>query len=223
LEPPESEKEMESDEFTSHYSTVFRHCVGSDGKKAKFANLTKQEVSLYCVMPVGTEPKFIPSFFHYLDDETGIAPTSGGYNMCMKRMDVTTLNLKSSETYTNPKPIPEVHLFVFNFDFKIPEKISVSEGNADKGTATLQFRKDKSKETTTCKYAGGSPTVKKGQPRPIATEFKFVSCSNGAVANAIETGAWFKLTVNGNTQLSGATKTEAQLTLQRESEASFLK
>jgi transposase-like protein len=56
----------------------------------------------------------------------------------------------SNEPYTTLKPVPEVHLFAFNFNFKLPEKISVQEGNADKGAITFSYRPLGTKVNTVC-------------------------------------------------------------------------
>jgi hypothetical protein len=154
-----------------------------------------------------------------MDSETIVAIGGGGglsQGFCFKRIDVKTLNLSSHEPYTTLKPVPEVHLFAFNFNFKLPEKISVQEGNADKGTVTFSYRPIGTKTNTVCTYKGGAPTVKKGQPRPITKEFVFEKCSAGGGFNELRSGAWFQFKVNGNTQLAGAVKTSASVTLARE-------
>jgi hypothetical protein len=112
-------------------------------------------------------------------------------------------------------------LFAFDFPFTLPETLPASEVNADKGSATLNFRKLKSKEVFICNYKGGAPVVKKGQTRPITKEFTFAGCTKAGALdstiqpNSTQSAAWFQLSVNGNTKLDGATKTQVDVVFQR--------
>jgi hypothetical protein len=62
-----------------------------------------------------------------------------------------------------------------------------------------------------CWHKGISPTVKKGQPRPLTKEFVFDRCNDTLPFEATRVGNWFEFKVDGNTKLDGAAKTAVDL------------
>jgi hypothetical protein len=179
-------KSSKEEIFETRVKHLTQSCRGRNSDPITVSFFEKKEVWLSCDDP---NDRLVDRFFIY-DSETLIGNAGGDYTVCLKRIDVQELELKSQELYTTEKPETGKHLFAFDFPFTLPATLPVSQGNADKRTTILRFKKLNAKgaqaapEIVSCTYKGGSPVVKKGEPRPISKEFTFHKFTRAGVVDS---------------------------------------